>query len=126
MDQEEHDSTRAPDVIESSLDYPCVTSLEAKRSTKAPSDSHLAEGGSAEGQRKTADERDKREIRVTEPATCQSSSLACISGESREGLQSHRFVTSTVTAGQVGHYARTAAEISPMPDVFAQDEDGDT
>lgn len=125
MDRGEHDSS----LIESSApDYPCVTPLEAKKSTKAPSDSDLAEGGGAESQRKSAAERDKREIRVTEPATCQSSSLACISGDqSREVVQSHRLVTSTVTAGEVGrHYARTAAEISPMPDVFGQDEDGDT
>ena len=125
MDRGEHDSSLAPGVIESSApDYPCVTPLEAKKSTKTPCDGHLAEGGSAESQRQSAVERDKREIRVTEPATCQSSSLACISGDqSRAVVQSHRLVTSTVTAGQIG---RNYAEISPMPDVFGQDEDGDT
>ena len=125
MDQREQDSSPAPDVSEPPQSYPCVTPLGAKESTKASSDNALAEGGSVENKSKSGLKRVKSEIDVTGTATCQSSRLVCVSGESRE-RQSNRVVTSTVTGGQDGHYVRTATETPLMPDAFAQDEDGDT
>ena len=73
--------------------------------------------GSTENRKKSAIEHDETAIQVVE-------TTSCISKESLE--RQSQVPTSAVTGGQAGQCVRTVAETSPMPDLFAQDEDGDT
>ena len=107
-------------------DYPCVTlEVKPKRLSEfpsSPSDNlRTSEGrgkyGSAENRKKSAIEHDETAIQVVETTSC----------KSKESLERQSQVpTSAVTGGQTGQCVRTVAETSPMPDLFAQDEDGDT
>ena len=109
-------------------DYPCVTrEVEPKRLSEFPSSSdnlRASEGpgkcGSAGNRKKSAIEHDETAIQAVE-------ATSYISKESLERQpQVVTMVTSAVTGGQAGPCVRTAAETSPMPDLFVQDEDGDT
>ena len=129
MDQLEQN----PDVNKVPPNYPCVTTLEstADRPRKTPSESSSpsdnlrAERGSSENQKKSATEHDEVDVQIIETTSSLASSSGYISGESLE-RQSREPVTIAVTGGQIGPCVRTVAETLPMPDLFAQDEDGDT
>ena len=98
--------------------------VEPKRSSEFPSSSdnlRASEGkdkyGSTKNRKKSAIEHDETALQVVE-------TTSCISKESLE--RQSQVPTSAVTGGQAGQCVRTVAETSPMPDLFAQDEDGDT
>lgn len=128
MDQREQDSGSALAVNKVPPNYPCVTEStettdrQQKRPSESssPSDDLRCDSGSLETHKKSAIEHDETATQVMA-----SSSLASSTGESLV-RQSREFVTTTVTGGQVGQCVRTVAETSPMPDLFTQDEDGDT
>ena len=130
MDQLEQDL----DVNKLPQNYPCVTTSELSTAdhqrkrpseSSSPSDNLRAERGSSENQKKSATEHDEVDVQVIEATSSLASSSGYISGESLE-RQSREAVTIAVTGGQIGPCVRTVAETTPMPDLFAQDEDGDT
>lgn len=69
------------------------------------------------------EESDVQDIKRT--TSLASSSSGFISAESLE-RQPQETVSTSAAEGQVGDCVRTVAETSPMPDLFGQDEDGDT
>lgn len=66
------------------------------------------------------EELDVQDIQRT--SSLASSTSGYISAESLE----RQTVSTSAAEGQVGDCVRTVAETSPMPDLFGQDEDGDT
>lgn len=69
------------------------------------------------------EESDFQDIKRT--TSLASSSSGYISAELLE-RQPQETVSTSAAEGQVGDCVRTVAETSPMPDLFGQDEDGDT
>lgn len=81
---------------------------------------------SGSSHKKIAIEHEESEVQEIQRTTSlASSSSGYISAESLE-RQPQETVSTSAAEGQVGDCVRTVAETSPMPDLFGQDEDGDT
>ena len=133
--EQDVDSSSALDVNKLPPVYPCVTREESTEKPdgqrKRPSETSLLPGDESESgslekisHKKSAIEHDESDIQVIEPTTSLAASSGYLSEESLE-RRSHE-VVSSAASGQVGPCVRTVAETSPMPDLFGQDEDGDT
>ena len=80
------------------------------------------DNGSKAKSKKRAIEHDEADTRVIEATSSAASSgllLLCDTAE-------RQTATPTVTSGQSSYCVHTVAETSPMPDLFGQDDDGDT
>lgn len=104
--------------------YSCVTSEDDRtKGLVASSDYLRKDSESAEkSSKKRAIEHDEADTRIIEVGTSSSGE----SFEGRESSVSSNSQTPVTTAGQANDCVRTVAETSPMPDLFAQDDDGDT
>ena len=105
---EKEDSARA-------LNETCVTqqAKDADHPTESPP--------KATSDNVRAIEHDELNKSATREATCSGSSPSQSSSVSSTETQPY-----SSRSGQGGQCVRTVAETSPMPDLFAQDEDGDT
>ena len=81
---------------------------------------------SGSGHKKIATEHEESDVQdIQRTTSLASSSSGYISAESLE-RQPQETVSTSAAEGQVGDCVRTVAETTPMPDLFGQDEDGDT
>lgn len=110
--------TRDAESTTDDYDRPRKVPSESTSSPNHDDPGSANEGGSDENRKRSATEHDEAEVQV----------LEATSSSRNESLerQSRELVTAVATGGQIGHCVRTVAETSPMPDLFAQDEDGDT
>ena len=91
------------------------------------SDNLREKSGSKEKSKKEATEHDEAYIVVVKASTSSAESPGLhTSTESGGTVESQSHSSTTHTSGQSNDCVRTVAETSPMPDLFAQDDDGDT
>ena len=88
---------------------------------------------SSEDLRKNNRSKEKSKKRAIEHDEADSRVIGATSSPTSPGLQllsdtaeRHSQATATSTSGQSNDCVRTVAQTSPMPDLFGQDDDGDT
>lgn len=138
LDQLEQDSSSTLEVNKTPpTDYSCVTlttdhERTAGRTVSAlisaassSSDDLRKDSGSKARSKKRAIEHDEADTRVIEATSSATSSGLHLLSDTAE-RKSHATITPATVAGQSNYCVRTVAETSPMPDLFGQDDDGDT
>ena len=132
MDQLGQESGSALEANKQPPDRSCVThsfdkgrpvsTLEVASSSLSSEDLRK-NNGSKEKSRKRAIEHDEADSRVTETTSSPTSPGLQLLSDTAER---HSQATATSTTGQSNDCVRTVAQTSPMPDLFGQDDDGDT
>lgn len=136
MDELEQDSSCTLEVNKTPpIEHSCVTqSPDHGRTVSAlisaatsSSDNLRNESESKAKARKRATEHDEGDTRVIEATSSATASGLHLLSETAERQSLATGTPTTVIAGLQSNYCvRTAAETSPMPDLFGQDDDGDT
>lgn len=119
-----------PSSVQACVTEPIEGDSGLDKSSSLSDDLH-GKQGSKDNSKKEATEHDEADI-VDVKASSSSkvisglSTLAEVCGEVADPSPSNTNVTAPHTLVQSNDCVRTVAETSPMPDLFAQDDDGDT
>ena len=128
MDRLGQDSSSSPEVNKPTppTDFRCVTTERelVRALPDATSSPNARDNGSKAKSKKRATEHDEADTRVIEETSYATPSGLLLLSDTAD--RQSVAATATVTTGQSSDCVLTVAETSPMPDLFGQDDDGDT